>query len=67
MRHIMTISVLLLVPLFFLVGCENDTSNGVVVGGETCIGCHSSQANLEQALAGKTEGSKVSVPNKGDG
>ena len=69
----MTISVLLLVPLFFLWGCDNDTSNGDIVGGGpgatdmTCIGCHSSQEMLELALAGKTEGSKRMVPNKGDG
>ncbi len=69
MRQILTISVLLLVPLFFLWGCTNDTSNGGgPVGTEmTCIGCHSSQERLETALEGKVEGSKVLVPNKGDG
>ena len=73
MRQFLTISVLLLVPLFFLGGCDNDTSNGDISGGgpegtdQTCIGCHSSRENLEIALGGKTEGSKVLVPNKGDG
>ncbi len=73
MRHFLTISVLLLVPLFFLWGCENDTTNGDITGGGpvgtdlTCIGCHSSREMLELALGGKTEGSKVMVPNKGDG
>ena len=78
MRHFTTISVLLLLPLFLLCGCENDTSNDLGDGGDggggdpvgtdqTCIGCHSSRDNLELALAGKVEGSKVLVPNKGDG
>jgi hypothetical protein len=68
MRQVITISVLLLVPLFFLYGCDNDTSNGVPVGtAMTCIGCHSSQEMLEAALEGKVEDSKVLVPNKGDG
>lgn len=73
MRHFLTISVLLLVPMFFLWGCDNDTSNGDIGDGGpvgtdvTCIGCHSSRENLELALGGKTEGSKVMVPNKGDG
>ncbi len=74
MRHLLTISILLLLPLFLLCGCENDTTNdlgtgdGAPVGDEkTCIGCHSSRENLELALGGKTEGSKVLVPNKGDG
>ena len=67
MRHILTISVLLLVPLYFLWGCDNDTSNGVPVGtGATCIGCHSSQTQLEAAI-GSEEGSKILVYNKDDG
>lgn len=73
MRHFLNLSVLLLVPLFFLWGCDNDTTNGDIDGGGpvgtdvTCIGCHSSRENLELALGGKVEGSKVMVPNKGDG
>ena len=77
MRHITTISVLLLLPLFLLCGCDNDTTNDLGDGdggggdpigtGKSCIGCHSSRENLELALAGKVEGSKVMVPNKGDG
>ena len=73
MRHLLTISVLFMVPLFFLWGCENDTSNDGITGGGggavtdmTCIGCHSSQELLELAL-GKVGGSKVLVPNKDDG
>ena len=71
MRHFLIISILLL-PLFFLWGCDNDTSNGDVGSGgpvvtdQTCIGCHSSRENLEIAL-GDVAGSKVPVPNKGDG
>ena len=72
MRQFLTFSVLVLVPLFFLWGCDNDTSNGDIVDGPgtngmTCIGCHSSREMLELALAGSPGGSKVSVPNKGDG
>jgi len=76
MRHLLTISVLFVVPLFFLWGCENDTSNSGITGAggggggnvtdETCIGCHSSQELLEAAL-GKVVGSKVLVPHKEDG
>jgi hypothetical protein len=74
MRHFLTISVLFMVPLFFLWGCENDTSNDGITGGGgggdvtdmTCIGCHSSRDMLEAAI-GKVSGSKVLVPNKGDG
>jgi len=72
MRHLLTLSVLLLVPMFFLWGCDNDTTNGDVGGGGpeikdgTCIGCHSSEELLQAALA-SVAGSKVLVPNKGDG
>ena len=76
MRSIMTnsllVSTLLVLPLFFLWGCDNDTSNGDIEGGgpemtdQTCIGCHSSRDNLEEALA-KTGGSKVMVAHKDDG
>ncbi|MCP4292592.1 MAG: hypothetical protein GY780_12250 [bacterium] len=65
------LGVLVVLPLFFLWGCENDTTNGDIDGGPevtemSCIGCHSSREMLEEAL-GKTGGSKVMVPNKGDG
>ncbi len=66
-------SALMLISLLSLGGCDNDTSNGDIDGGtgpvvtdQTCIGCHSSRANLELAL-GDVAGSKVPVPNKGDG
>ena len=72
MRNSLTISVLVLLPLFFLWGCDNDTSNGDPSGEGpaitdlTCIGCHSSREMLEEAL-GKVGGSKVLVYNKDDG
>ncbi len=74
MRHFLTISVLFLVPLFFLWGCENDTSNDGITGGggsgevteETCLGCHSSQEMLEASLGETSKGSVV-VALKDDG
>lgn len=71
MRNFLTISVLLVAPLVFLWGCENDTTNGGITGGDvstgmTCIGCHSSRDMLEEAL-GKVAGPKVLIGNKGDG
>ncbi len=71
MRNSLTISILVLLPLFFLWGCDNDTSNGDPSGEDpvitdlSCIDCHSSREMLEAAL-GKAGGSKVLVPNKGD-
>lgn len=79
MRQFWTINLLLLLPIFFLYGCENDTSNGdfegtgPVVTDMTCLGCHSDQEMLEESLGGKTQASsktqasKVKVGHKGDG
>ncbi len=78
MRHFWTTGILLVLPLFFLWGCDNDTSNGDIGNGGpidpggpeptdlTCIGCHSSRESLEDALAGKI-GPVLGVPNKDDG
>jgi len=75
MRQILTTSVLILVPLVFFWGCENDTSNDGITGGgggggvateETCLGCHSSQEMLEAALGETSKGSVV-VALKDDG
>ncbi len=73
MRQFWTISLLLVVPLFFLWGCDNDTSNGDITDGGggpvmtdlTCIGCHSSADMLQEALA--DQGVVMRVPNKDDG
>jgi len=71
MRQFWTISLLLVVPLFFLWGCDNDTSNGDIEGEGpvvtdlTCIGCHSSRDMLEDSLADM--GVVMRVPNKDDG
>jgi uncharacterized protein YcfL len=64
----------ILLALFFLVGCEHDTSNEISNGGGggpvvtdlTCIGCHSSEEMLQEALGGE-KGSKVAVAFKSDG
>ena len=62
-----------LLALIFLVGCEHDTGNEIDGGGSgpvttdmTCIGCHSSEEMLQEALGGE-EGSKVEVAIKSDG
>ncbi len=72
MKRMISISALAaLLMLFFLWGCENDTTNEVPGGGGgqttdmSCLGCHSSQAMLEEALG--EEGSKVAVAIKSDG
>ncbi len=69
MKNFLTISVLLVAPLVFLWGCDNDTTNvvdGPPTTDKTCLGCHSDQAELE-ATADKEEGSKYVRYNKGDG
>jgi hypothetical protein len=64
-------AVMALLMLLFLWGCDNDTSNDIGDGGGgdltdmTCLGCHSSQEMLEEALA--ESGSKVEVAIKSDG
>lgn len=74
MNRIFTVSVLMLLALFCLWGCEHDTTNGPVDPGGgngahtdlTCLGCHSSEDMLQEALGGE-EGSKVAVAHKDDG
>ena len=57
-------SIMVVLPLMLLLavlwGCENDTSNDVAGGpsgpqptDKTCIGCHSSEDALKEALGGK--------------
>lgn len=70
MKRLAPISaVMALLMLLFLWGCDHDTSNDVGDGtpstGTTCLGCHSSQEMLEDALA--ESGSKVEVAIKSDG
>lgn len=72
MKRLVPISaVLALLMLFCLWGCEHDTSNDIDGGGvqltdKTCLGCHSSQEMLQEAL-GAESGSKVEVAIKSDG
>lgn len=76
MKRTLPILVLTLFATLLLWGCEHDTSNGPgdpgdpgtdpVVTDKTCLGCHSDQAELVLAL-GEESGSKVAVPDKGDG
>ena len=71
MKQYTSLLLLLVLAAFWLAGCEHDTSNGPGDPGEqltdkTCLGCHESENELKLAL-GDTEGSKVGVPNKGDG
>jgi hypothetical protein len=57
-------SIMVVLPLVVLLailwGCENDTSNDVAGPGDggpttdkTCLGCHSSEDALKEALGGK--------------
>ncbi len=73
MKRFIILPVLVLLALFALWGCENDTSNGPVTPGDnpvvtdkTCLGCHSSEEMLKASLS-DTSGSKVLIGNKGDG
>lgn len=65
-------SILVVLPLLVLAalwGCENDTSNDVADGpggtDKSCIGCHSSEDALKEALAGKDV--TIRVASKDDG
>ena len=67
-------SILVVLPLLVLAalwGCDNDTSNEITdpPGGgttdKTCIGCHSSEADLKAALGDKNV--TIKVANKDDG
>lgn len=73
MNKIFTAGLFLLLGLFCLWGCEHDTTNGPVDPGGgsehtdlTCLGCHSSEEMLLQALGGE-KGGKVAVHHKDDG
>jgi hypothetical protein len=66
-------AILIVVPLLVLAalwGCDNDTDNdytGDPGGGDTdktCLGCHSSEAELKEALG---EAPMIAVANKDDG
>jgi len=72
MRRTLPLLVLAAFAMLLLWGCDHDTTNGTdpvdtgVVTDKTCLGCHSEKAELLLAL-GDEAGSKVLVPNKGDG
>ena len=76
MRRTLPAMILMTLLAVLMWGCEHDTTNGPgeptdpggggVVTDKTCLGCHSDQAELVLAL-GEESGSKVPVPNKGDG
>ena len=61
-------SILIVLPFLVLAalwGCDNDTSNNAPeVTGGTCLGCHTSQTELENALGEKVV---LGIPNKDDG
>lgn len=62
-------SILVVLPLLVLAalwGCENDTSNDVAGGTDkSCIGCHSSEDALKEALAGKDLAIRVNKEEDG--
>ena len=73
MKRFIILPVLVLLALFALWGCDNDTSNGPVDPGagdippeKSCLGCHSSE-ELLKAASGSTSGSKVVARAKGGG
>ena len=71
MKRTTLIAALLLPILIGVWGCENDTTNEVDVqlSDMTCLGCHSSENMLKDALAdmGKVATAKVATPFKDDG
>ena len=73
MKRFIILPVLVLLALFALWGCDNDTSNGPVDPGagdippeKSCLGCHSSEELLKVA-SGSISGSKVVPRAKGGG
>lgn len=74
MKRMIPFSILaVLLVLFFLCGCDNNTSNDIDDGGGgppvsdmSCLGCHSSEEMLRESL-GEEAGSKVEVAIKSDG
>ncbi|MDX2474609.1 MAG: hypothetical protein QNL91_12975 [Candidatus Krumholzibacteria bacterium] len=73
MKRVFLLTVLALIALLALGGCDNDTEN--IVDGplpatdKTCLGCHSSQDELLAALGkdGDAEKAKFFVYDKSDG
>ena len=67
-RSILVVLPLLALALVFL-GCDNDTSNDIAGPGggteKTCLGCHSSEAALKDALG--LAKVTLPIPNKDDG
>ncbi|MCB1182229.1 hypothetical protein KDM41_02270 [bacterium] len=70
--------VLAVLALLALVGCDNDTANvvegpgnGLPVTDKTCLGCHSSQEELQLALSDTAKAdftrSNFSIFDKSDG
>ncbi len=66
-------AVLTLLALLAMWGCDNSTDNivgnpggGAGTTDKTCLGCHSSEDELQAAL-GDTSGSKFVRYDKGDG
>jgi len=61
----------LLIALAVLWGCDNDTSNDVAGprggGDKPCLGCHSSETKLKEALGETGALALVDVYNKDDG
>jgi hypothetical protein len=75
MKRMIPFSILAtLLMLIFLCGCDNDTTNDVGDGGGnpppvtdmTCLGCHSSEEMLRDALGGEKD-AEIKVANKDDG
>ena len=70
MKYTIPIGALLLLALFGLWGCENDTTNDLGAPAQltdmTCLGCHSSEAMLKETL-GAVATAKVGTPFKDDG
>ncbi len=73
MKRTFLLTVLALIALLALGGCDNDTET--IVDGplpttdKTCLGCHSSQDELLAALGkdGDAEKAKIFVYDKSDG
>lgn len=67
MKRPFLIAVLPLLAMLALWGCDNDTDDVVDVPttDKTCLGCHSSQEELEASA--DEEGSKYTRYDKGDG
>ena len=76
MKRAFLLTVLALIALLALGGCDNATENivdgpgsGLPATDKTCLGCHSSQDELLAALGkdGDAEKAKIFVYDKSDG